>query len=69
MHFLHSHLDNFPENCGDVSDEQGKKFHQDIKVMEKGYQERWDKRMMGDYCWSLKRAKPYEYYSSKSRSY
>ena len=23
VHFLHSHLDRFPENCGDVSDEQG----------------------------------------------
>ena len=23
MHFLHSHLDRFPENCGDFSDEQG----------------------------------------------
>ena len=23
VHFLDSHLDRFPENCGDVSDEQG----------------------------------------------
>ena len=30
MHHLHSHLDRFPENCGDVSDEQGERFHQDI---------------------------------------
>ena len=34
VHFLHSHLDRFPENLGDVSDEQGERFHQDIKVME-----------------------------------
>ena len=46
MHFLHSHLDNFSENCGDVSDEQGERFHRDINVMEERYQGRWDKRMM-----------------------
>uniref|UniRef100_A0A6A7G1J7 Uncharacterized protein n=1 Tax=Hirondellea gigas TaxID=1518452 RepID=A0A6A7G1J7_9CRUS len=34
MHFLSSHLDYFPENCGDVSEEQGERFHQDIRVME-----------------------------------
>ena len=34
FHFLDSHLDRFPENCGDVSDEHGERFHQDIKIME-----------------------------------
>ena len=34
VHFLNSHLDRFSNNCGDVSDEQGKQFHQDIKIME-----------------------------------
>ena len=33
VHFLHSHSDRFPENCGDVSDEEGERFHQDIKVI------------------------------------
>ena len=55
VHFLHSHLDRFPENCGDVSDEQGERFHQDIKEMKERYQGRWDTTMMSDYCWSLKR--------------
>ena len=31
IHFLHSNLANSPENCGDFSDEQGKRFRQDIK--------------------------------------
>ena len=31
VHFLDSYLDRFPENLGDVSDEQGERFHQDIK--------------------------------------
>jgi len=35
VHFLNSHLDYFPENLGDVSDEQGERFHQDIAQMEK----------------------------------
>ena len=39
-HFLRSHLDYFPENCGDFSEEQGERFHQDISVMEERYQGR-----------------------------
>ena len=33
VHFLHSHMDQFPKNLGNVSDEQGEGFHQDIKIM------------------------------------
>ena len=51
VHFLHSHLDRFPENLGDFSEEQGERFHQDIKVMDKRYQGRWDRHMMADNCW------------------
>ena len=39
MHFLHSHLEFFPENLGAVSDEQGERFHQDIQAMEERYKE------------------------------
>ena len=55
VHYLFSHLDRFPENLGDVSEEQGERFHQDIKSMEERYQGRWDTHMMADYCWSLMR--------------
>lgn len=55
VHFLMSHLDAFPANLGDVSDEQGERFHQDIKVMEERYQGRWDTHMIADYCWSIQR--------------
>ena len=27
MHFLRSHLDYFPQKCGDLSEEQGERFH------------------------------------------
>ena len=40
LHYLHSHLDKFPDNLGDVSEEQGERFHQDIKVIEDRYQGR-----------------------------
>ena len=53
MHYLHSHLDWFPENCGDVSDEQGERFHQDIKGMERRYQGKWSSSMLADYSWCL----------------
>ncbi|UYV73516.1 hypothetical protein LAZ67_10003903 [Cordylochernes scorpioides] len=38
IHFLHSHLDFFPDNLGAVSDEHGERFHQAISSMEKLYQ-------------------------------
>ncbi|XP_014785903.1 uncharacterized protein LOC106880477 [Octopus bimaculoides] len=49
MHYFFSHIDRFPENLGDVRDEQGERFHQDIKEMETRYQGRWDAVMMADY--------------------
>ncbi|XP_043287550.1 uncharacterized protein [Venturia canescens] len=55
LHFLHSHLDYFPENLGDLSEEQGERFHQDISEMENRYQGRWNINMMADFCWTLKR--------------
>ena len=55
MHFLHSHLDVFRENLGDVSEEHGERFHQDIQTMERRYQGRYDANMMGDYVWTLLR--------------
>ena len=61
LHFLDSHLVRFPENCGDVSDEQGEQFHQDIKIMEERYQGTSDTEMMTDYCWSLKREEDRNY--------
>ena len=53
LHYLFSHLNYFSENLGDVSEEQGEWFHQDIKIMEERYQGRWDTHMMSDYRWIL----------------
>ncbi|XP_034195319.2 uncharacterized protein LOC117611480 [Osmia lignaria lignaria] len=53
IYFLHSHLDFFPPNLGDVSDEHGECFHQDIFRMEKRYQGKKSCAMLADYCWTL----------------
>lgn len=53
LHFLHSHLDKFPDDVGDVSDKQSERFHQDIKVTEEWHQGRWNKRIMADNCWNI----------------
>lgn len=55
LHFLYSHLDFFPPNLGDVSDEQGERFHQDIADMESRYSSKWQSAMLSDYCWMLQR--------------
>ena len=58
LHFLNSHLDYFPDNLGALSEEQGERFHQDIRDIERRYQGRWDISMMADYCWMIHRDVP-----------
>ena len=50
IHVLESHLDFFPENLGEVSDEHGERFHQDIMAVEKWYQGKCISSMLADYC-------------------
>ncbi|UYV77336.1 hypothetical protein LAZ67_15000546 [Cordylochernes scorpioides] len=66
IHFLHSHLDFFPDNLGTVSDEHGERFHQYISSMEKRYQGKWSPGMLADYCWTLKKDVPQAKYRRKS---
>jgi len=67
MHFLFSHLDFFPLNCGEVSDEHGERFHQDISVMEHRYKGKWSAAMLGDYCWMMKRDVPEPKYHRRAK--
>ncbi|KAJ8867665.1 hypothetical protein PR048_031468 [Dryococelus australis] len=53
VHFLHSHLDSFPGNCSDVSDEHGERFHKDIMTIEKSYEGKCIPNMLTDYCWNI----------------
>lgn len=68
IHFLHAHLDKFPVNLGDFSEEQGERFHQDIKVIETRYSGAWNVNMMADFCWMLVREKTAEFSKSTKRS-
>jgi len=54
VHFLHSHLEYFPQNLDSYSQEQGERFHQDLRTMGKHYQGRMNANMISDYCWMLK---------------
>lgn len=48
----------FPENLGKVSDEQGERFHRDIKEMENRYQRRCDAVRVTGCCCCSKRDAP-----------
>jgi hypothetical protein len=48
VNFLSSHLDFFLKNCGSVSDEHGKRFHQDTAAMEGRYEGKWSPSMLAD---------------------
>ena len=43
---------------GTMSNEQGEKFHQDMRQMKKRYSGILRPVMMAEYCWSLKRDNP-----------
>lgn len=53
IHFLESHLDFFPNNLGQFSDEHGERFHQDILRMEIRYKGKNVIHMLAEYCWSI----------------
>ena len=65
-HFLESHLNIFPENLGEVSDENGERFNQGVMVIEKRYQGKWTSSTLAGYCWTLKRVVPDAKYWRKS---
>ena len=69
LHFLVSQLDYFPPNLGALSEEQGERFHQDLKDVERHYQGCWDENMMADYCWSIARDDPSREHSRTSRTH
>ena len=43
----------FPSNMGDISDEHGEQFHQEIKKMENRYQGKVTEHIIAHYCWFL----------------
>ena len=49
VHVLHSHLDFFAENLGDVNDQNGERFHQNISVIERRFKGKWKPGMLADH--------------------
>lgn len=68
MHYLHSHLNYFPENLGRVSDEQGERFHQELLKMEQRYAGKSKIHMLSNYCWTLIRKTNDDDYKRKRSS-
>lgn len=56
VHYAVDHLDDFAENCGAYSDEQGEKVHQDIKSIQQRYKGKDLVSFVADYSWSIKGA-------------
>ena len=48
VHILDAYLNKLKENMGAYSEEQGKRFDQDILNFEHSYQGQYNKNMMGD---------------------
>ena len=55
LHVLHSHIDEFKDNLGDYSEEQGERLHQAVKLFEERYKGQNNENIMGDYIWNLVR--------------
>lgn len=55
LHFLKNHLDFFPNNLGALSEEQGERFHQELKDYESRYVGKCSIGVLADYCWGLVR--------------
>ncbi|GBM81913.1 hypothetical protein AVEN_138580-1 [Araneus ventricosus] len=64
IHFLHSHLEFYPENLGSVSDKHGEQFHQDISNMGARYRGKWNPKMLADYVLDIENG----YSSSQAQS-
>lgn len=55
LHLVRSHLNKFPANVSQSSDEMGERFHQDLKMIEKRFAGKNMINALSDYCWSLTR--------------
>lgn len=51
IHYLHQHLDFFPDNLGKVSDEHGERVHQQMKKIEERFQGKPVANMLAEFVW------------------
>lgn len=55
MHLLFKHKDKYEPYIGTFSDEHGERLHQEMEQIEKRYGRNFNKEMIAEYVWSLKR--------------
>lgn len=53
VHYINEHVEDFPQNCGMLSEEKGERFHQEVRLCEDRFSRNYNKAMMMDYCWFL----------------
>ena len=53
IHLLCDHLDFFPSNLGDFSDEHGERFHRDMATIEERFKGKDHRHMLSEYCLSI----------------
>ena len=58
---LHAQLDQFKNNIGTNSEEQGGHFQQDVMDFERRYQVQFNENIMEDYIWGFLRESLYKY--------
>ena len=68
VHVLHAHLDEFKDNMGDYSEEQGERFHEDVRSFEEQYKGQYNESMMGDYIWNLLRESKLTYHRQSRKN-
>ena len=68
IHVLHAHLDEFKDNMRDYSEEQGERFHQDVRSFEERYKVQYNESMMGDYIWNLLRESKVTYHRQSRKN-
>lgn len=52
IHYIFNHLDIFSESIDGLTEEQGERFQQDIRLIEKRFLGRWNAQMMSDIWWN-----------------
>ena len=55
LYFLRSYLDYFLKNLGDLSEELGEHFHQEIRIREEHYQTRSNLNFLANNCCAWKK--------------
>ena len=68
VHVPHAHLDEFKDNMGDYSEEQGERFYQDVRSFEERYKGHYNERIMGDYIWNLLRENKLTYHRQSRKN-